>query len=438
MDPPLPEHSEIEPHRLMAARQPNSLKGLSFKRLCSDRDISPEPDSTDLKIAFNGVGVTTAIRHFLTKASRPDALVEDTLLTELNRIFEPDARFKDITVKQDDDGRWEVYLGEEAKGRIPLSQSGSGLKTVLLVLAFLYLIPAIEGKEAGNYIFAFEELENNLHPSLQRRLFAYVRDFAVEHGCPMLITTHSNVAIDLFSADEAAQIVHVQHDGEQATACTVRAYGQRCGILDDLDVRASDLLQANGVVWVEGPSDRLYFNRWVALWSDGQLKEGVHYQCVFYGGRLLAHLSAEDPELDAGDLVHILRLNRNAILLMDSDRRKKGGGLNASKQRMISEVEGVGGLAWVTAGREVENYIPRQALAGYYGADGAKAPGPYQPFPRFLDGLKPGEGKRFTANKVAFADRICPLLTRESIAAALDLGERLDEVCRCIREWNGM
>jgi putative ATP-dependent endonuclease of OLD family len=159
---------------------------------------------------------------------------------------------------------------------------------------------------------------------------------------------------------------------------------------------------------------------------------------VFYGGRLLAHLSAEDPELDAGDLVHILRLNRNAILLMDSDRRKKGGGLNASKQRMISEVEGVGGLAWVTAGREVENYIPRQALETTYAQDSIKPLGPYQSFPHYLDGLKAGEGKRFTANKVAFADRICPLLTRENIAAALDLGERLDEVCRRIRGWNGM
>ena len=158
---------------------------------------------------------------------------------------------------------------------------------------------------------------------------------------------------------------------------------------------------------------------------------------MFYGGRLLAHLSAGDPELDASDLVHILRLNRNAILLMDSDRRKKGDGLNASKQRMISEVDGMGGLAWVTAGREVENYIPRQALAGHYDLDGAKAPGPYQSFPHYLDGLKSGEGKRFTANKVVFADRICPLLARESIATVLDLAERLDEVCRRIRGWNG-
>lgn len=30
--------------------------------------------------------------------------------------------------------------------------------------------------------------------------------------------------------------------------------------LDDLGVKASDLLQANGIIWVEGPSDRAYIH----------------------------------------------------------------------------------------------------------------------------------------------------------------------------------
>ena len=39
----------------------------------------------------------------------------------------------------------------------------------------------------------------------------------------------------------------------------VDTYRDSCHILDDLEARASDLLQANGIVWVEGPSDRIYF-----------------------------------------------------------------------------------------------------------------------------------------------------------------------------------
>ncbi len=32
-------------------------------------------------------------------------------------------------------------------------------------------------------------------------------------------------------------------------------------ILSDIGFKASDILQANGVIWVEGPSDRIYINR---------------------------------------------------------------------------------------------------------------------------------------------------------------------------------
>jgi putative ATP-dependent endonuclease of the OLD family len=212
-------------------------------------------------------------------------------LDDLNCIFEPDASFTRILVQQLGDEkaineRWEVFLEESEKGRIPLSQSGSGLKTVLLVLIYLYLVPEIEKKELSHYLFGFEELENNLHPALQRRLLSYLRKKAVEKGCRFFLTTHSSVAIDLFASDDQAQILHVTHDGKRASVRTVKTYIENCGVLDDLDIRASDLLQSNGIVWVEGPTDRLYFNHWIDVWTDRKLKEGTHYQCVFYGGRL--------------------------------------------------------------------------------------------------------------------------------------------------------
>src|SRR4029077_1139622 len=110
------------------------------------------------------------------------------------------------------------------------------------------------------------------------------------------LTTHSSAAIDMFAKDSDAQIIHVRHDGKAANATRAQTYVENAGVIDDLDIRASDLLQANSIIWVEGPSDRIYINRWILLWSDGQLKEGIHYQCMFYGGRLLAHLEACSPD----------------------------------------------------------------------------------------------------------------------------------------------
>ena len=222
---------------------------------------------------------------------------------------------------------WEVYLGEGTKGLIPLSQSGSGLKTVFLVLLNLLVIPKIpnpqEHKKKSQFTFAFEELENNLHPALLRRLFQYLEDYAVNEKTTIFLTTHSSIALDLFGVSEHAQIIHVSHDGESARTTTVPTHSNLIKIVSELGARPSDLLQANGLIWVEGPSDRIYLNRWIELYSDGRLREGRDYQCVFYGGALLAQVQFASPENGAAKLANLFQINHNLIVVCDGDRTTK-------------------------------------------------------------------------------------------------------------------
>jgi len=112
------------------------------------------------------------------------------------------------------------------------------------------------------------------------------------------------------------------HDWRRAIVTTVSDYLHGRSVLDDLDIRASDILQANGIIWVEGPSDRLYLNRWIELWTVGALREGAHYQILQYGGSLLAHLDAEPPDTPS-DTIHILTLNRNAAVLLERPTQRQ-------------------------------------------------------------------------------------------------------------------
>lgn len=415
---------------------PNPFSTKVFKRLKAERDIHPEGDAA-FQLQENGIGATNTIQQFVNKVSLPSELVEHTLLRELNVIMEPDASFTDIVVQQGENGHWEVYLEEQNKGRIALSQSGSGLQTVLLILILLYLVPHVENRSLEDYVFAFEEIENNVHPALQRRLFLYLRTVAIDKKPVFFITTHSNVVIDLFSTDPEAQLIHVTHNGRRATASQVQAYVECRGLLDDLDVRASDLLQSNGVVWVEGPSDRLYFNRWVELMTAGKLREGAHYQCVFYGGRLLAHLSADPPEQQLCDIVQILRVNKNAIIIMDSDKRNSKTRLNGTKTRIRDEMAKMDALCWITKGREIENYVSGVTVAWLCQQAEARTVGRYESFSTYLDEIKKGEGHRFLANKVLFAERASRHIQAEHMEV-LDLRAQLSEACRRIREWNGL
>ena len=231
---------------------PNSmpivLEGKIFRRLLAERDILPEPVSrTDAEISMNGVGITNAIQCFINRSDLPSALVEKSILEGLNEIFAHDACFTDIVCQLHDNNDWEIYLEEECKGRVPLSQSGSGLKTVMSVLACLILVPHIENKSLDNYVFGFEELENNIHPALLRRLNEYIYKASIEHDFIYFLTTHSSVLIDQFSKQSDAQIIHVTHDQQSSTCTTANTYIENNGILDDLDIRASDILQSNGV-----------------------------------------------------------------------------------------------------------------------------------------------------------------------------------------------
>jgi putative ATP-dependent endonuclease of the OLD family len=419
-------------------RTQNPLEQYRFVRLLADRNIQPEAEALPPEVTPNGNGFTNAVNQFINHSSLPSQLVEHDLLVALNRVFEPDVAFTRILVQKLNNGQWEVYLEESEKGRIPLSQSGSGLKTVLLVLGLIHFTPVLEQRHLREFLFGFEELENNLHPALQRRLFLYLRELAVEQGCHFFITTHSNVVIDLFAHDTEAQIVHVTHTGIESTARRVTTYIDNCGVLDDLDVRASDLLQSNGLVWLEGPSDRLYFNRWLDLWTGGALKEGAHYQCVYYGGRLLSHLSAEAPQIEAAEVLQILRVNRNALIMIDSDKRHRNATLNATKKRIISEIERIGGMAWVTAGREVENYLPVGALRSLYENATIAATDRYSEFSTVLDSIKEHEGKRFLRNKVLFAERIIPHIVLEDLVQQLDLKARLISAVEQIQRWNAL
>lgn len=420
----------------LPGRMPIPLEGKIFRRLLAERNILPEKaEPQNITIGNNGSGLTNAIQNFINRSNLPSDLVESSILDALNSIFAHDAVFTDIVCQLHENDHWEIYLEEEFKGRIALSQSGSGLKTVMSVLACLILVPHLEGKPLSQYIFGFEELENNIHPALLRRLNNYIYREAIEHDFSYVLTTHSNVLIDQFSKQSDAQIIHVTHKDSIATCTTVNTYIKNNGILDDLDVRASDLLQANGVIWVEGPSDRIYLNRWISLWSNDELKEGTHYQIIFYGGRLLSHLSAESPK-DVESGISILNTNRNAIMLIDSDKRSQQTPINETKQRIKDEFSDMGAHCWVTKGKEIENYIPAAVVNEFLSIENANQVEKYASFFDYLDIVSVGEGKKYSTKKPLLAEKLAPYMTRSNLASVLDMDENMSHVCAAIRSWN--
>ncbi len=414
------------------------LNKTRFIRLDAERNMTPEVENDNISISQNGTGAVNVIHHVLNYDRYKESLIHDKLLNALNKIMNPDSKYDGITIQKIDAAKWEVFLYEN-DNRLPLSKMGSGLKTIILVLLNLLVIPSISighstlGKndEYNNIIFAFEELENNLHPALQRRLFEYLYHFSIENDTTILLTTHSHVAINMFSDKEEAQLYHVIKENGKSSINKVEDYITKCEILKDLDVRASDLFQSNGIIWVEGPSDKVYIKHWLELWGDSELVEGIDYQFLYYGGRILSHFTA-NPDSQDDNLINILSTNRNSAIVIDSDICGKRKGINATKQRIKDEFKSVGMFCWITQGKEIENYIPYQAINAAYNSNLSKQCGRNELFPDYIKKVI-GKSK---FDKVNFAHKVIGSITEDDTNNILDLKSKIIELSDMIKQWN--
>ena len=423
------------------------LNNTQFRKLLAERDIKPEESENALPLDSKGTGASNIIRRFINTAneSYPSEVIQEELLRALNVIFGNDGSFSQIQVREHDDeategpqDHWEVYLGEEQKGLIPLSKSGSGLKTILLVLLNLLVMPRIENTEKSEYIFAFEELENNLHPALLRRLFRYLEDYVLKEKATIFLTTHSSTALDVFGVSRNAQIIHVLHDGVSARTRKISAQFDQIEVVSMLGAKPSDLLMANGIVWVEGPSDRVYINHWIHLYSDGKLREGRDYQCAFYGGSLLARVQFE-PSDEETELTNLFHINPNIVVICDGDREASDTPLKSRVERIRKEVQAIPcAHIWITKAREIENYLPASVLETALDLQSIPDPGQYESFfPRSESSsyLKNRLNKKHI-DKMNLAVVSTPHMTKENMADRFEWEDQIRTITGTISSWN--
>ncbi|MGP0629313.1 ATP-dependent nuclease [Nitrospina sp. 32_T5] len=222
---------------------------------------------------------------------------------------------------------------------LPIENMGTGFHEATIIAA--------AATAFTSQLVCIEEPELHLHPLMEKELLRYLSEQTENQ---YFITTHSN---NLINTPEAA-IFHVQLANGQTTVTSAITDNQKFSICADLGYKSSDLLQANCIIWTEGPSDRIYLNRWIST-LDETLVEGLHYSIMFYGGKLLSHLSADDPEVE--EFISLRKINRNISILIDSDKSGQGTQINKTKKRVRDEFNKGPGFAWVTNGREIENYI---------------------------------------------------------------------------------
>ena len=112
---------------------------------------------------------------------------------------------------------------------------------------------------------------------------------------------------------------------------------------------------------------------------------------------------------------------------MDSDRRKKIDPLNDTKLRVLAEIESAKGYCWVTAGREIENYIHADVMTA--------ALTEMVPTEAVMVGKAP-YGRAYGENGKVDKLRLAKLSTANVNLDVLDLRERIEGLVSFIRASN--
>lgn len=234
-----------------------------------------------------------------------------------------------LHIKIGDDKQFEIY------------NLGDGLQTLIAILFPIHL-----SKEEETIVF-IEEPEAHLHPKWQALLINSLRKFT-KHT--FFISTHSSAFIN----SEDTSMYSFIKQGSKSQVNYINLVSEKAEVVRNLGYKPSDLLQTNFILWVEGPSDRIYINYWIHL-KDKSLVEGLHYSIMYYGGSNYNSFLKDGKDFN---LDFIKSLNQNFGIIIDSDRKKDKEKYDKRKLEIKDLFMKNNHYCWLTRRREIENYIP--------------------------------------------------------------------------------
>ena len=246
-------------------------------------------------------------------------------------------------------------------------KASSGTRVTLAYFGLTDLLAATD-------IVIWDEPENGLHPTRRIR----VLDLIQSDSRQFFIATHALEFAPIFAP--RGKIFrcdsHYEDDAEYPTLSAKQIVGRSDGflLLEALGVQpARTLFTANVVIWVEGPTELVFYRHWLkkVLQPKG-LEEGFHYTIMHYGGGLISYLGVADSE-HMQQAFDALSICRNLIIIVDSDLRAEVDGeiyehLKPGARRVKEQIDSLNttrpcsALFSVTAGREIENYLPPRVL----------------------------------------------------------------------------
>jgi predicted ATP-dependent endonuclease of OLD family len=254
-------------------------------------------------------------------------------------------------------------------------------------------------------LILIEEPEVNLHPKYQKlipELFKLIQKHLKNNNrfVQFIISTHSPFIINsAIALDKPAYKSHLEkgldkedfsptnkiyhlEDGKNKNlsgdGITIKNFETGYNsVLGSIGVQPSDLLFANGVIWVEGPSDAIYIETWLEMYARSlrlkTFKPGLDFQFQMYAGALLQHY-IQNGEAYKGDLfkkeiTEFKKINPHYFWVFDYDDQHSS--FEEAKLEIISQIDNE--KYWYDNNvKTIEYYTPEKSKTDWWQNQGSK------------------------------------------------------------------
>jgi len=267
------------------------------------------------RLDSSGVNVANVLLRLSTTGAPAWERVRDVmsdLVPDVGLLLTP-AREDSLSVEFRD-----PHLGVDRN----LKDLGTGVEQLLLTVV------AAETAADGALIVV-EEPESHLHPEAQRRLLHHMLRWA--ERLTLVVSTHSSIFLDRASQSDVSVILVRRSGGVSKAETADPSYAD---VLENLGVRLSDVLSAERILAVEGPSDveilRVWFEERFAARSVSVVAAD--------GGRTAWEADRLASWIDAADTlarpVQFLR-DRDELSNEQVDRLERSGRVRVLKRREL-------------------------------------------------------------------------------------------------------
>ena len=267
---------------------------------------------------------------------------DSTLSSQLNPNFKSDPKW---------DGLFKLSLtGDDG---IPINKRGSGVRRLVLFSFFRAEAERLrEEHKKGNIIYAVEEPETGQHPDNQRKVIEALQAIAEADGCQVMLTTHVPALASLLPINSIRYVYSNGLNGSDVRIAgddVIKTVVAELGIIPDK--------RAKVLVCVEGPHDLKFLRNINRL-----LRDEDDSVIDMFGDPRVALVVLGGSTLKEWVNQHYLKnLGLPEVHIYDRDELKNGKYKYQDEKDAVN-ARGDGSIGFLTAKREMENYLHIDAI----------------------------------------------------------------------------